>query len=178
MEILEQYSIPFKGLKVGSYHYEFDIQDNFFADIDDAIVSGGDLNAKVTLVKQSSMMILHFEIDGTVKQVCDRCLGEYNQPIKSKTKIIVKLGDNTDETTDEIIVIPTSETQINVAQLIYEFIVLAVPIRHVHPDDENGNSTCDPKMLEKLEEFTSSEDDDDEDDTDSRWDELKKLIGK
>ena len=84
----------------------------------------------------------------------DRCLGEFDQPVENHARVIIKFGEEEEES-DEIIVIPESETQINVAQLIYEFIALAVPIRHVHPDDENGNSTCDPNMIKKLEELRS-----------------------
>jgi len=178
LEKLGQYSIPFKGLKEGNHFYEFDIQDDFFNHVEGAIVEGGDLKVDITLEKQSAMMVLHFKIEGTVRQICDRCLGEFNQQIENQAKVIVKFGEELKEETDEIMVISESETQINVAHLIYEFIVLAIPIRHVHPDDENGKSTCDPKMLEKLEELRSSHHDEGKDDTDSRWDELKKLIGK
>ena len=45
-------------------------------------------------------------------------------------------------------------TQVSVEKLIYEFIVLSIPIRRVHPDDEEGNSLCDPDMLKKIDEFT------------------------
>jgi hypothetical protein len=42
----------------------------------------------------------------------------------------------------------------------------------VHPDDNNGKSTCDPVMLKKLEELIIEE----ETEYDPRWNELKKLM--
>ncbi|MDO9579971.1 MAG: hypothetical protein Q7J06_05315 [Bacteroidales bacterium] len=44
--------------------------------------------------------------------------------------------------------------------------------RSSHPDDKNGNSTCDPVMLKKLKELIVEE----ENESDPSWDELKKLI--
>ncbi len=35
--------------------------------------------------------------------------------------------------------------------------MLALPIKRVHPDDREGNSTCDPVMLKKLEELIIDE---------------------
>jgi uncharacterized metal-binding protein YceD (DUF177 family) len=57
-------------------------------------------------------------------------------------------------------------------QHCYEYILLALPIQRVHPDDKNGESTCDPGMLDKLKEHIIIE----EPETDPRWDELKKLM--
>ncbi len=58
------------------------------------------------------------------------------------------------------------------AQYFYEYILLALPIQRIHPNDSRGNSTCDPEMLSKLKEHTVIE----EDSNDPRWDELKKLM--
>ena len=58
---------------------------------------------------------------------------------------------------------------------MYEFVSLSFPIRHVHPDDEIGNSSCDPGMIDKLNDFNISKTNE-EGNTDSRWDSLKKLL--
>jgi hypothetical protein len=42
-------------------------------------------------------------------------------------------------------------------------------VRLLHPDDENGNSTCDPEMLRLLEAMTPTES------VDPRWEALRKL---
>jgi uncharacterized protein len=67
---------------------------------------------------------------------------------------------------------PVDEHELDMKQYFYEYILLALPIKRVHPDDKNGNSTCDPEMLKKLKEHIISE----EVESDPRWDELKKLI--
>jgi uncharacterized metal-binding protein YceD (DUF177 family) len=72
------------------------------------------------------------------------------------------------------------ESSINVALPLYEAVILQIPIRKVHPEDENGNPTCDPEVLKFLQENlgdANAEDSDDEEEEggSSIWDELKKL---
>ena len=55
---------------------------------------------------------------------------------------------------------------------IYETICLALPHRIVHPDDENGNSTCNPEVLKKLESMSQTEK---PQEIDERWAALKDL---
>jgi uncharacterized metal-binding protein YceD (DUF177 family) len=56
---------------------------------------------------------------------------------------------------------------------MYEYVATALPIRHVHPDDENGLSTCDTEMLNLLDKMQQK--DDDEKEIDPRWEKLKEL---
>jgi uncharacterized protein len=72
----------------------------------------------------------------------------------------------------DIISLTADENELDLQQHFYEYIHLALPIKRVHPDDQNGNSTCDPVMLKKLKELIVEE----ESDYDPRWDELKKLM--
>jgi uncharacterized metal-binding protein YceD (DUF177 family) len=66
--------------------------------------------------------------------------------------------------------IPRNESQIDLSQYIYEFINLLLPLRVVHPDDENGVSMCDKAVLAKLAEHSIPEPK-----ADPRWDILKKI---
>ena len=75
---------------------------------------------------------------------------------------------------DEILIIPHGEHKINVAQYIYEMIVLAVPQKRVHPGIEDGSLSSD--ILKKLEELEPKEVKENKEETDPRWDALKKLI--
>jgi len=66
-------------------------------------------------------------------------------------------------------VIPETDYQFDLSTYIYEFIHLGLPARLLHPDDENGNSTCDPEMLRLLEKLAPAGT------VDPRWEALKKL---
>lgn len=171
MSILSFYNIAFKGLSQGKHNYEFDIDNKFFAEFDGGIVEEGKVKVILTLEKQSSLMILWFEVNGFVQVQCDRCLEGYDQPINGKERIFVKFGEKEYTEGDDVIWVSTNDYQLNVAQLIYEFIGLAIPIKKVHPDDENGKSTCDPEMIEKLSKYLIRENDKKL----SVWNDLKKL---
>ena len=63
---------------------------------------------------------------------------------------------------------------INIAQYIYEMLVLAVPQKRIHPGVEDGTLQSD--ILDKLEELQPKEKKESSDKTDPRWDDLKKLL--
>ena len=73
-----------------------------------------------------------------------------------------------------MIIVPESDGSVNVAWYIYEFIALAIPIKHVHAPGK-----CNKGMMEKLDQYSSPDDPDDASDSaqagDSRWDELKNM---
>jgi uncharacterized metal-binding protein YceD (DUF177 family) len=172
MSNLSQYNIAFKGLALGKHVFEFVVDDKFFAEFDASIVDEGLVNVKVTLEKQSSLMTFWFDIKGTVSVQCDRCLEMYDQPIENHERVFVRLGERENIEGDDLIWVSTNDYQLNVAQLIYEFIGLAIPIKKVHPEDENGNSTCDPEMIEKLNKYIVREDEQEN----PVWKDLKKLL--
>jgi uncharacterized metal-binding protein YceD (DUF177 family) len=107
-------------------------------------------------------------------------------PIDTAEHLIVKLGKDYSEESDEIIIIPESEGIINLAWFLYEFIVLAIPIKHIHAPGK-----CNKQMTAKLKKHTAKAADDDDsldmeedemaDDeetesaSDPRWDALKEL---
>ncbi|HET6560156.1 MAG TPA: DUF177 domain-containing protein [Prolixibacteraceae bacterium] len=172
MSILSHYNIAFKGLSVGKHVFEFVADDKFFREFDGGVVDEGTVNVRMTLEKQSSLMTFWFDIKGSVRVQCDLCLEMYDQPIESRERIFVRLGERENIEGDDLIWISPDDYQLNVAQLIYEFIGLAVPIKKVHPEDENGNSTCDPEMIEKLNKYIVREDQVEN----PVWKDLKKLL--
>jgi uncharacterized metal-binding protein YceD (DUF177 family) len=172
MSNLSQYNIAFKGLALGKHVFEFVVDNKFFKEFDASIVDEGLVNVKVTLEKQSSLMTFWFDIQGKVTVQCDRCLEMYDQPIESHERVFVRLGERENIEGDDLIWVSTNDYQWNVAQLIYEFIGLAIPIKKVHPLDENGNSTCDPEMIEKLNKYIVRE----EDNNNPVWKDLRKLL--
>ena len=110
----------------------------------------GEIQADTTLEKRGSFMKLFIKLNGFVELVCDRCLDSYNQKVNSKYELFVKFGENKEED-DEIIWISPEEHNINLAQLIYEYIILSLPLKQVHPDKKDGTNGCNQEMLDKLE---------------------------
>ena len=166
------YTIGLSGLKEGPHTIDFEIDNKFFENFEESEIKEGSLLAKIELEKRSSHVDLFIRISGNVKVCCDRCLEMFFYPVESESRLLVKFGKKIDDTDPDILSLTTDDHELDLQQHIYEYIHLALPIRRVHPDDQHGNSTCDPLMLEKLRELIVEE----ENENDPRWDELKKLM--
>lgn len=173
----KEYTIPFVGLSLGEHIYEYKIEGKFFDDFEFLEIHESDISLKISLLKQSSMMVLMFDIKGTVQVECDRCTDTFNLPIEGTYKLIVKVGGaDTGNDDDDIITIAANDYELDLTQYIYEYISLSLPIKRVHPDNNKGESTCNKEMLEKLSTFLTEEDkEESEPTTDPRWDDLKNI---
>lgn len=169
-----KYNIEFKGLSEGLHDFRFGIDDSFFAHFEESLVEKGDIAVKVTLEKRSAFIKIHLKLKGWLELNCDRCLEEYRQKIKNETEMFVKFGEKEFDEGENIIWILPEEHQVNVAQIIYEYISLSVPLRHVHPKNKMGIRECDPEMIEKLKEYMHT-DDEQQSPIDPRWEALKNL---
>ncbi|MGL4332262.1 MAG: YceD family protein [Bacteroidales bacterium] len=185
----QAYNIQLSALPLGSHKYEFVLDNVFFKNIDAEDVQKGNLNVELIVTRNSTNFELNFKIDGVVQVPCNRCLDDMDMEISVKDKLFVKFGKEFAEEGDNIVIVPEEEGAINVAWFLYEFIAVAVPIKHVHPAGK-----CNKMMSSKLrrhiarpadevvddEDFTEFEEDSESSneviETDPRWDELKKLI--
>ena len=171
-EMSGSFTIPLVGLKEGRHTIDFEIGEEFFEQLEESEVKEGSLIAYIEMDKRSSHIDLSVRISGDVKICCDRCLEMFSYPVDCTNRLLVKFGKSMESSDPDIITLPADEQELDLKQHIYEYILLSIPIKRVHPDDEFGNSTCDPFMLKKLEEFII----DQENEIDPRWDELKKLM--
>ena len=128
----DKYKIDLKGMQADSCKYEFVLDNLFFANIDGPEVQKGKVNVVLVVKKTSRAFELNFQTDGMVWVPCDRCLDDMEQPVSSTDKLLVKFGHEYAEEGDNLIVIPEEEGEINVAWFMYEFIALAIPMKHVH----------------------------------------------
>lgn len=171
MDVGRDYRLPFKGLEEGSHQYSFDLPGLFFEHFSSTEIRTGNLTAEVELIKRSSFLELQFHVEGFVEVVCDRCLEYYKQPIQTDARLFVKFGELFREESEELVIIPVSETELDLSHYLYEFVLLGIPYRKVHPEDEKGNPGCDPDMLRRLKELSVET----EEQPDPRWDKLKEL---
>jgi uncharacterized metal-binding protein YceD (DUF177 family) len=149
--------IALRGLKEGSHLFDFKIDSKFFDLFEKSVIHEAALTATVRVIKHSSYIEMKIVIDGTVSLTCDRCLELYSQELSTDDSLIIKFGDQWEEVDDEVIIMPRGENEFVLDQLIYEFAHLGLPLKKVHPDDENGKSTCDPEMLERLNQLMVKE---------------------
>ena len=173
---LDKFKVDLRGMTASTAILEIDIDNNFFALIDAPEVQKGKAQVKITVTKKTGTFLLNFDIDGHVIVTCDRCLDEMEQPIVTTGSLSVKLGDDFGEEGDTVIV-PERDGYINVAWYIYEFVALAIPLKHVHAPGK-----CNREMIDKLRKHTAREEGGEPSDenglteTDPRWDALKDIM--
>lgn len=166
------YSIPVSGQKEGHHSFHFEINNKFFDQFEESEIKEGTLTAIVEAERHSSHIGISIVIRGSVRICCDRCLGMMDFPVESDNRLLVRFGAEREEYDPEIITLPRDESELDLSQYFYDFINLSLPIKRIHPDDADGNSTCDPQMLRKLNEHLV----DDENSGDPGWEDLKKLM--
>ena len=168
---LESLKIDLKGLKKGELALEYDLGDAYFGAIDGSEVSKGRVHVSLSIRKASGFFELLFHTEGTVIIPCDRCLEDMEQPIVTDNRLTVKLGAGYSED-DDLITIDANEGIFDASWFIYEFIALAIPVKHVH---EPGK--CDAAMIEALDEHSAarSSEGDEQQTVDPRWEALLKL---
>jgi len=177
MKPLKEFTIPFTGLKLGKHHFDYQIDYTFFEhfEYDDF----NDVNVKANLVfeKKTTLLNLHFAMSGSVNVNCDTTNEPFDQKIKGKFNLVVKFGDEYNDEHENILIIPHGSYEVNVAQFIYELIVLSIPIKRTHPGIKDGTLQSD--ILKKLEELSPKGIEDKEktsEEIDPRWNTLKKLL--
>ncbi|MFD0834833.1 YceD family protein [Mariniflexile aquimaris] len=176
MKPLKEFTIPFVGLKIGKHQFEYKIEEPFFEYFEYEEFNDVKVDVNLELDKKATLLELNFKITGAVNINCDVTNEPFNQHIENEFDLVVKFGDEYNDEDTDILIVPHGTYEINIQQYIYELIVLAVPIKRIHPGVEDG--TLDSDILKKLEELSPKlkEEKDIEEEVDPRWNTLKKLL--
>lgn len=177
MKPLKDYTIPYVGLKLGKHHFDYQIDKKFFEHFEYDDFNDVDVKTELVFEKKTTLLELHFQVSGHVNVNCDITNEPYNQDINGDFDLVVKFGDDYNDDFEDIVILPHGEYEINVAQYIYELIILSMPAKRIHPGVEDG--TLDSDILKKLEELSPKSLKDKEEtseEIDPRWNTLKKLL--
>lgn len=176
MKDLKHFDISFIGLKEGNYQFEYIIEKEFFDFFNYDELNDSNVVVNLSFIKKPTMFELTFSYSGWVEVACDITNEWFHQPIKTENNLIIKFGDAFNNDNEELLILPHSEFKVNVAQYIYESIVLAVPLKRIHPGVEDG--TLHSQIIEKLKELEPKElkDNIENQEFDPRWNKLKNIL--
>ena len=162
--ILNTFKIDIFRLENKQYVHEFEGKDDFFEALDQELIQKGSFKSTVVLNKNETMIQMVCKITGSVELTCDRSLDLFDFPVDITQKMILKFSDHNEEITDELVLIDRNTQYINVAQDIFDFIGLQIPIKKLHPRFIKDEVTYESLMKKFEEEY--EEEDIDEDDLD------------
>ncbi|MDJ1502409.1 DUF177 domain-containing protein [Xanthocytophaga agilis] len=174
---LKDFDIDIIGLKDKAYTFDFKGNNSFFKLFENSLVENGVFKVELYLDKSATMIQLNFHITGSIELTCDRSLEQFDYPLDIEEKHILKFGEDDKELTDEIEIINRHTATINVAQYIYEFIVLAIPMKKIHPKfaDQQYEENEEGLLVYRSKEEEETSEEKDEENIDPRWAALRKL---
>jgi uncharacterized metal-binding protein YceD (DUF177 family) len=158
MKHSREFEIAWQGLKPGISTFRYDIDDEFMKErVEGNEFKDWKATIGLTFDKKSNFFMLHFDVDGSVIVPCDRCGDDFPIKLWDEFDLVIKLtSDDTKviEDEDDVVFIPRSETVIDISKWLYEFVMLSVPLQHIHPDvnDEPGCNPIALNLLNKLSE--------------------------
>ncbi|WP_295732292.1 DUF177 domain-containing protein [uncultured Muribaculum sp.] len=192
------YKLPLKTLPHGSHTFDYKLQKQFFVDMESADIRDADIDVHVDVDYKGDLYEITLTVTGEITLICDRCLDDLQWPVDTTFHIFVKYGPDYNDDSDELLEIPESDAELNIAYMMYDTVALTIPIKHVHPLGKcnramssllkkhratahnlegDGDDEIIDEMIDEVETAQMQPDSSDSDDTptDPRWDELKKL---
>ena len=168
MKKLDRFDIQFSGLSAGTHDFEYELDRSFFDELGDEETRKAEIKVDVKLLKDESMMTFLFRMKGSVTRSCHRCLEDVNVPVVVNSQMIVRYENSTynDDEIDDLVLIGRNQHSLNLAQHIYDFIILAIPMRVVHEKGDCDDSVT--GLIGKKEEDTVRE-------MDPRWAKLRDI---
>lgn len=128
-----EYKLMLKSLPEGNHVFEYHLDKQFFINMENADVRDADVMVTLAVEHRGGVYCLDFHLEGVLTVLCDRCLDELELPIDATYTLNVKYGEEYNDDSDTLLIIPESDNYLNVAYMIYDTAVLAIPPRHVHP---------------------------------------------
>ena len=136
MEVAQRYSIAWKGLKNGRHDFRFEVDKALFEAFESTEIKDGRCEVSVGVDRSEKQLTLDVGITGHVVVECDRCLEDCRVPIDFEGQLVVKFSDEVHEYDGEVMWMLPGEDRVELAQYIYESIVLSLPYQRVHPEGE------------------------------------------
>ena len=146
----DNFIIPLNGLAAGENRFSWHAGKEFFEAFENTEILDADLDVSVSVEKSGRYVGVDCAVDGTVTVACDRCLEDLQIPVETDILLSVKFGDEASaedhqEGEREILFVPEGDAEMNLAQIIYDYVCLALPIQRHHAEGQ-----CDPEVVKYL----------------------------
>ncbi len=178
--MVDALKLKIKTLPFGTHTVECHVDESFFNLDEQNEVRRADVDVTVQVTRKSENTYrLEISCRGTVTTACDRCLDDLDLPVDVDYRLNVEqMGTELDDSNDELLIVPSDWRELDVAPLVRDTVLLAMPMTHCHENEED----CNPDVLDVLDSHRAEAVPDGDDDqqsettgTDPRWEALKKL---
>ena len=145
------YVIPLNGWAAGEREYRWQADYKFFQKYDNTEILDAAVEVEARAVKSGHYIGVDLDIQGHVTVACDRCLEDLQLPVEAHPAFSVKFGEEASseeemrEGSREILFLSASDTDLDLSQVIYDYVCLSLPMQRVH--EEGG---CNPDTVRFL----------------------------
>lgn len=146
----DRFIIPLNGLTAGENKFFWQAGKEFFDSFENSEILDAQLDIETCVEKSGRYIGVDCGVSGKVVVECDRCLEDLEMPVELDIRLSVKFGDadSSDEVQDgdrEVIFIPVENTELDMKQVVYDYVCLSLPLQRVHEDGE-----CNPDAIKYL----------------------------
>ena len=145
------YIIPLNGWAAGEREYRWRADIKFFQKFDNAEILDADVEVVAKAVKSGHYIGVDLDVQGNVTVPCDRCLEDLTLPVEAHPSFSVKFGgavsseEEMREGSREILFLDSADTDLDLSQVIYDYVCLSLPMQRVHAEGE-----CNPDTVKFL----------------------------
>ncbi len=133
----ENYTIQLNTLAEGQHTFTHSLGEDFLLAYPNELIEGLSCNVSVLCDKTETLVTCTFDISGNLVLLCDRTLEIFDFPVHIKELMYYKFGEQYEELSENLIVLPEKTAEIDLAQPIYDFLSLSVPSRKLHPSQRD-----------------------------------------
>ena len=144
--------IPLNGLARGRTETVMKVGKEFFESFENSEILDADLDVCVVIEKSGDYTGVDCHVSGSVSVACDRCLDPLALPVDTVALLSVKFGDggaaggdDDDSSGREIVWLSGDDAELDLAQVIYDYVCLSLPMLRMHPEGE-----CNPLVMKYL----------------------------
>ena len=173
MDLKKDFNIVFSGLKLGQHQFEYNVNKTFFDEFEFEEFEDYNIKIKTTLDKKENMLVFTFDIKGSINTECDRCAESLVLDIEGENTHYMNFAEEETELDDDDISILKANTyEVNISELIYEYIIILIPTKRVHINNKKCEAILDDFSFDNTEDENNQ---DNQEQIDPRWAALKKL---
>ena len=150
MASLDEYIIPYLGLKNGEHKFLYKLDNEFFINFETSKIKEAQFDVEVIFDRRESIVTLDITCEGHYKAECDRCMVGIVIPLAFDDQVIIKLEESPEVVVDEIIYLDPKTSLIDISSPIYESVHVHLPIQNLKDCESEDYADCDPEMLDRL----------------------------
>ena len=156
----QEFLIPLNGLASGRKRFCWNVGKMFFEDFGNAEILDASLSIEAEVEKCGREILVDGVVSGTVTVLCDRCMDELAFPVKTLISLEVRYDgrpgseqaeDSGSDSSEgdlalrEKIFLSPEEKELDMRQIIYDYVCLALPLQRFHED-----GGCNPSSMKIL----------------------------